>query len=67
MTPLSSRILDLIACPACKAPLEYQSEQLTCKACALQFPVIEGKPVLVLERATKLSTEGVDSQPIDGN
>ncbi len=41
---------DLLACPRCdKAPLEFADESVHCKACKVDFPVIEGMPWMFAE------------------
>lgn len=55
---IDRRLLDLLACPACKGPLLPCAEQSTlcCSRCRLRFPVRDGIPVLLLE----------DAEPLDG-
>jgi ubiquinone/menaquinone biosynthesis C-methylase UbiE/uncharacterized protein YbaR (Trm112 family) len=46
MTDLST----LLACPRCdKTPLEAADEALSCKACKIDFPIIEGMPWMFAE------------------
>ena len=55
-------IRDLLACPKCRGALrdgvlgeksaQPEAEALVCGACGLAFPVEEGIPVLLIERAT---------------
>ena len=45
-----SDLNDLLACPRCdKAPLENSETALHCKACQVDFPVIEGMPWMFAE------------------
>nr|WP_308390065.1 Trm112 family protein [Acidithiobacillus sp. AMEEHan] len=55
---MDRRLLDLLACPACKGSLQPCAEQraLCCQHCKLRFPVRDGIPVLLLE----------DAEPLDG-
>lgn len=41
-------LLEMLCCPACRGKLNYEpaSEQLSCPACAFEFPIVEGIPVL---------------------
>ena len=50
---LSDRILQILACPACRGKLENAGEYLVCRACDLKFPVRDGIPVLLLSEAEK--------------
>lgn len=54
------KLLDIVACPVCKGKLEYDkaTQQLICKADKLAYPITEGIPVLLENRAIPL-TEAV--------
>ena len=51
MSVLDDALMELLACPRCKGPLERNpnDEGLRCPACRLDFPVREGLPILLLE------------------
>ena len=53
------KLLEIVACPVCKGKLEYDkdSQQLICKFDKLAYPITEGIPVLLENRATPLVTE----------
>ncbi|AZG73682.1 Trm112 family protein [Shewanella livingstonensis] len=53
------KLLEIVACPICKGQLEYdkESQQLICKFDKLAYPITEGIPVLLENRATSLVTE----------
>jgi hypothetical protein len=55
MTAIPEPIRALLACPRCGGPLRDGAQAdvptLVCEACALVFPVEEGIPVLLAERA----------------
>lgn len=48
-------ILNILACPKCRGPLELLEKEpcpgLNCAACAVVYPVREGIPVLLAEEA----------------
>jgi hypothetical protein len=44
-----------IACPACRGDLRLDAAWLACAGCRRRFPIVDGIPVLIVERA-----EGVD-------
>ncbi|ABL99546.1 Trm112 family protein [Shewanella amazonensis] len=48
------KLLEIVACPVCKGKLEYDkaAEQLICKFDRLAYPITEGIPVLLENRAT---------------
>lgn len=59
---MDKRLLDILVCPATKAPLTYQkkNQELICKASRLAYPIREGIPVMLPEQARKLSLEEVE-------
>lgn len=52
---LKKELLDILACPQCKGPLQDDDAFLTCKACGLRYPVREGIPVLLVDEAEKIA------------
>lgn len=52
---LDPEFLEILACPSCKGPLEPADgeDALDCRACRLRFPVEDGIPVLLLDRAQR--------------
>ncbi|AXQ16320.1 MULTISPECIES: Trm112 family protein [Shewanella] len=47
------KLLEIVACPICKGRLEYdkQAQQLICKADRLAYPINDGIPVLLADKA----------------
>lgn len=56
---MDSKLLDILACPACKGPLAWhpQAQQLVCCAERLAYPVREGIPVMLEDEARKLNSD----------
>ena len=50
---LPKDLLEIIVCPACKQPLEYNAEKQTlkCSACRRVYPVRDDIPVLLIDEA----------------
>jgi len=44
-------VLQQLACPACLGGLSVQAAHLVCSGCGRAYPVIDGIPVLIAERA----------------
>ena len=55
---MDSKLLDILACPVCKGPLQWHKEVpcLVCRADRLAFPVRDGIPVMLEEEARALDT-----------
>jgi hypothetical protein len=56
---MDKKLLDILACPVSKAPLEWRPEknELVCKASRLAYPVRDGIPVLIEEEARRLKDD----------
>ncbi|HVE74012.1 MAG TPA: Trm112 family protein [Mycobacteriales bacterium] len=54
---LDAALLDLLACPDCKAPLraDEAAQELVCTACGLAYPVRDDIPVLLVDEARRPS------------
>ena len=46
-------VLDQLACPVCRGDLRLDGERLACRACGRAYPIVDGIPVLIAERATE--------------
>ncbi|MFF5589374.1 Trm112 family protein [Streptomyces hygroscopicus] len=57
--PLEAGLLEILACPACHAPLREEpsggTPELVCtgEGCALAYPVRDGIPVLLVDEARR--------------
>lgn len=52
---IDKELLEILACPACKAPVRQEEDRIICTAsgCGLRYPVREGIPVMLVEEADK--------------
>lgn len=52
---LDKKLLEILACPACKGNLEYdeKTERLTCPACRLKYKIEKGIPIMLVDEAEK--------------
>lgn len=53
---MDSKLLDILACPLCKGPLQYARQQqlLICRADRLAYPIRDGIPVMLEDEARQL-------------
>lgn len=53
---MNSKLLDILVCPLCKAPIEYNkdTQELVCHKCKLAYPIDDGIPVMLIDEARKL-------------
>jgi uncharacterized protein YbaR (Trm112 family) len=52
---LSTELLDILVCPACKSDLVYDAgaQTLTCNRCRLRYKVVDDIPVMLIDEAEK--------------
>jgi len=60
---MDKKLLDILVCPVCKAPLVYDdtNNELVCRAERLAYPVRDDVPVMIEEEARSMSAEEVSS------
>jgi uncharacterized protein YbaR (Trm112 family) len=51
------KILEQLACPACRGDLRLDSVRIVCAACGRAYPIIDGIPVLIPNRAEPLHSQ----------
>jgi uncharacterized protein YbaR (Trm112 family) len=49
--PFDPALLDQLACPACLGALRFDAAHLVCAGCGRAYPIVDGIPVLIAERA----------------
>jgi uncharacterized protein YbaR (Trm112 family) len=48
---LDKELLKILACPACKKPVEQSGQEVVCKSCGLRYPIKDGIPVMLVDEA----------------
>ena len=54
MTVLDKKLLDILVCPVSKEPLEQVGNELICKKSKLAYPIKDGIPVMLPDKARKI-------------
>ncbi len=55
---IDPKLLEILACPACKTEVKLEGERLICVQCGRRYPIREGIPVMLIDEA---------EQPTRGN
>ncbi|MEW6686123.1 MAG: Trm112 family protein [Candidatus Edwardsbacteria bacterium] len=52
---LDPKLIEILACPACKSDLEYdrENEKLICHKCRLRYAIKEDIPIMLIDEAEK--------------
>ncbi len=52
---IDKELLDILACPACKADVKLENingqEKITCTKCKKRYPVRDGIPIMLIDEA----------------
>jgi len=59
---MDRKLLDILVCPLCKGPLNYQkvTNELVCKFDRLSYPIRDDIPVMLDTEARQMTTEEVE-------
>lgn len=54
---MDTRLLDILVCPICKAPLEFdkKAQELICNGDRLAYPIRDGIPIMWADQARDLN------------
>jgi uncharacterized protein YbaR (Trm112 family) len=52
---IDKQLLEILACPKCKADVKLEGEKLICQnpQCGLRYPIRDGIPVMLIDEAEK--------------
>ena len=48
---IDPKLLEILACPACKAAVREEQDRLICTGCGRKYPIRDGIPVMLVEEA----------------
>lgn len=48
---IDPELLEILACPKCKADVVLQGDRLVCTKCGLRYPIRDGIPIMLIEEA----------------
>lgn len=59
---MDKKLLDILACPACKSGLKYlkEEQELICLPCRLAYTVRDDIPIMLVDEARKLTSDEAD-------
>ena len=50
---IDKELLEILACPACKGEVKQQEERIICIQCGLKYPLQDGIPIMLVDKAEK--------------
>ena len=51
MANIDAKLLEILACPACKAPVELKGEKICCTGCGKRYPIRDDIPIMLIDEA----------------
>ena len=48
---IDKKLLDILACPACKGDVELRDNKIVCVQCGRKYPIKDNIPVMLVEEA----------------
>ena len=48
---IDPKLLEILACPACKNEVKLEGERIVCVRCGRRYPIRDGIPVMLIEEA----------------
>lgn len=48
---LDKKLLEILACPVCRAGVELKEGKIFCVNCKRKFPIRDGIPIMLIEEA----------------
>jgi uncharacterized protein YbaR (Trm112 family) len=54
---ISQDLINILICPACGAAVREKENAIECTDCKNRYPVEDGIPVMLVDRATKAATD----------
>lgn len=48
---MDEKLLDILACPVCKADVRLEEQKIVCIKCERKYPVRDGIPIMLIDEA----------------
>ena len=51
---ISKKLLEILACPACKANVRQEEDKIICTKCGRSYPVKDDIPIMLIQESTEV-------------
>ena len=48
---IDKELLEILACPACKAEVKLEGEKIVCGKCGRRYPIRDSIPIMLIDEA----------------
>lgn len=50
---MDKKLLDILACPACKADVRLDENKIICTSCGRRYPIRDDIPIMLIDEAIR--------------
>ena len=54
---IDKKLLEILACPACKGKVKIEEEKIVCRQCGRKYPVKNGIPIMLIEESIEVDKD----------
>ena len=58
---IDEKLLEVLACPDCKAPVELRDDKIVCTGCGKRYPIRDGIPIMLIDEAEEAQETASES------
>ena len=62
---IDEKLLEILACPACKGSVELEEQWIVCQECGRRYPIRDGIPIMLVDEAEPPEVEGGEADSSD--
>ena len=62
---IDEKLLEILACPACKGPVQLQDDWIVCQECGRRYPIRDGIPIMLVSEAEQADDDGGERDSAD--
>jgi len=54
---IDAKLLEILACPVCKGPVQEEDGWILCRACNKRYPIRDNIPIMLVEEAEDIPAQ----------
>ena len=54
---IDKKLLEILACPVCKEPVEEKDDWILCRTCSKRYPVRDNIPIMLVDESEDIPAE----------
>ena len=62
---IDKELLDILACPLCKAEVNLEEDKIVCTACGRRYPIRDDIPIMLIDEAEVPESKAAPEKPTD--